>query len=307
MNDFREKLQQRSLFINELRGFFFKRNVIEVDTQLLREFSVTDPYMSAFEVTDSGGQFCGYLQTSPEYAMKCLISRGSGDIFQLSKMFRANENSPMHSCEFSLLEWYRLGINHFELIEEVCDLIESAIGGRARVLMTYQQAFNRFLGIDPFTIGYNALVNITKELVGEIPQGLLFDNLLTLLFSEKVEKLFDPEKITIVHSFPESQASLAKTHLEGNHTVADRFEVYVHGVELANGFNELTDPDAQLERFKTDNQIRKTLGISAMAIDANFMDGLWSGLPDCSGVALGVDRLYMIAQDANSIKQVQVV
>ncbi len=297
-------LKQRADFLNRTREYFSQREIIEVDTALLRSHSVTDPYMSAFKVSDPQGRFCGYLQTSPEYAMKKLICGGSGDIFQLSKMFRANENSPIHAAEFTMLEWYRLGIDHHQLIKQVCEFIVFMSGKKQSELLTYQQAFVRYLKIDPFSISHQDLQAKCRELVGDIPNDLLFDNLLTLLFSEQIESQFDPNIITVIYDYPASQASLAKTRQVDGNQVADRFEVYLAGVELANGFNELTDANIQLQRFKEDNQIRRQLKLPEIDIDMTLIGALKQGLPDCAGVALGLDRLMMIANNCQSIKQV---
>lgn len=300
----KQQLSQRAEFLRKIRDYFYRYEIVEVDTCLLQTHSVTDPYMSAFRVFDPQGAFFGYLQTSPEYAMKKLLCAGSGDIFQLSKMFRANENSPIHAAEFTMLEWYRLGIDHLQLIKQVCEFIIAMTGDRQTELLTYQQAFIRHIQIDPFDISHQNLREKCCELVGEIPNDLLFDNLLTLLFSDQIETQFDSNIITVVYDFPASQASLARTRKIGGVEVADRFEVYLGGVELANGFNELTDASIQLERFKHDNQIRRQLKLPEVEIDMALIEALKQGLPDCAGVALGVDRLMMIAMNYQSIERV---
>ncbi len=300
----KRRLILRAEFLQKTRDFFSSRSVVEVDTRLIQSHSVTDPYMSAFKVSDPQGKFCGYLQTSPEYAMKKLLCNGSGDIFQLSKMFRANENGPMHATEFTMLEWYRVGIDHHQLIKQVCEFIVAMVGDKKRELLTYQQAFIRTLNIDPFEITQSELHAKCRELVGEIPNDLTFDNLLTLLFADQIEKRFDPNLMTVVYDFPASQASLAKTRLIQGREVADRFEVYLSGVELANGFNELTDANLQLARFKQDNQLRRQMKLPEIEIDMDLIEALRKGLPDCAGVALGLDRLMMIALNHPSIDHV---
>lgn len=275
-----------------------------MDTPLLREFSVTDPYMAAFSVISPSGKHQGYLQTSPEYAMKKLLCSGSGDIFQMSKMFRAEEKGTIHSSEFTMLEWYRVDFDHFQLIDEVCCLIQKIVGEKQIQILSYQQAFLTHLSIDPFNVSLDELSQVAKELLGDIPKNLLFDNYLTLLFSEKIETNFDPNQITVVHGFPASQASLAKTRSENGLISADRFEVYLAGMELANGFNELTDAGQQLERFKQDNEVRDELGYSKIKIDEGFIHSLKQGLPECAGVALGVDRLLMIKLGFSNVEEV---
>ncbi len=300
----KKKITQRNQLFTLVRDFFKSRQVLEVDTPLLREFSVTDPYMSAFSAVSPSGKHQGYLQTSPEYAMKKLLCDGSGDIYQMSKMFRADEKGAIHASEFTLLEWYRLGFDHFQLIDEVCLFIQKIVGTKNIQMMTYQQAFLTNLSIDPFNVSFEELSQIADELLGKLPQNLLFDNYLTLLFSEKIETNFDPNKITVVHGFPDSQACLAKTRSENGIVTADRFEVYLAGMELANGFNELTDADQQLKRFKQDNKIREELGYVPVRIDESFIHSLNLGLPDCAGVALGIDRLLMVKCGKKRIEDV---
>lgn len=303
-NSLQTKIRERNKLFELVRHFFAQRDILEVDTPLLREYSVTDPYMAAFSVISPSGKHQGYLQTSPEYAMKKLLCNGSGDIFQMSKMFRADEKGAVHSSEFTLLEWYRIGFDHFQLIDEVCLFIQEIVGKKQIQVFTYQQAFINCLAIDPFNISLDQLSQRATELLGDIPRDLLFDNYLTLLFSEKVETRFDKNIITVVYGFPASQASLAK--IRNNHELitADRFEVYLAGMELANGFNELTDAKHQLQRFEQDNDIRRELGSAEMEIDDGFIQSLKKGLPDCAGVALGIDRLLMVKLSIENIEDV---
>jgi len=300
----KSKIENRNEIFQQTRDFFYQRNVLEVDTPLVRQYTVTDPYMSALGVFDSRENQQGYLQTSPEYAMKELLSDGSGDIFQLSKMFRADEQSKIHSSEFTMLEWYRIGFDHIELIEEVVEFIQQIVGTKKTKIVSYRDVFLSVLSIDPFNISFESLKKKSTQLLGELPEELLFDNYLTLLFSEKIELSFDQNLITIVKDYPASQASLAKARSENGITTADRFEVYLAGMELANGFNELTDPQLQLVRFKEDNQIRKQLGYPEIEIDTGFINALEKGLPNCAGVALGIDRLLMIKLGEKNISEV---
>ncbi|MCF6192977.1 MAG: EF-P lysine aminoacylase GenX [Kangiellaceae bacterium] len=300
----RTKINQRNQLLSQTRHFFAERGVLEVDTSLMREFTVTDPYMSAFSVVSATGKRQGYLQTSPEYAMKKLLSDGSGDIFQLSKMFRAEENSNIHLSEFTLLEWYRLGFDHNQLIQEVCEFLKHIVGHREVAILDYKDCFLNLLSFDPHSISLDKLTDKTRSLLGELPNNLLRDNYLTLLFSEKIEPSFDLNSITVVTNYPASQASLAKTRVVDGVETADRFEVYLNGIELANGFNELTDAKQQLTRFKMDIKIRQQLGYPKIEIDQNFIQCLEKGLPDCAGVALGFDRLLMIKLSESNIEKV---
>ncbi|MGB0495383.1 MAG: EF-P lysine aminoacylase EpmA [Kangiellaceae bacterium] len=302
------KIKKIILARNELlettRLFFKDRNVLEVDTPLLRKYSVTDPYMNAFSVFDSKNNLTGFLQTSPEYAMKIMLSRGAGDIFQLSKMFRAEEQGEIHSPEFTMLEWYREGFDHFQLIQEVTEYIQSILGSMTINKISYENVFQSYLQIDPFKITFDDLRERAEGLLGDIPKNLLFDNYLTLLFSEIIEPQFEKEAITVIHSYPVSQASLAKvSHQQGIQT-ADRFEIYCGGLELANGFNELTDASEQEHRFKEDNVIRQNLQLNEIEIDIEFLVALKKGIPNCAGVALGFDRLLMLKEKVSNISDV---
>ena len=295
---------ERNNLFKEIRSFFEERSVEEVDTSLIRKYSVTDPYMKALSVIDTQNTSQGYLQTSPEYAMKKLLSQGSGDIFQLSKMFRAEEKSPIHALEFTMLEWYRIGFNHFQLMTEVGELLSSICGTHVVERYTYQEVFDKILAIDPFAISTKELKEKALNDLGELPDNLVRDNYLTLLFSEKIEPTFDPNVITFIHSYPISQASLAKARTLHGVQVAERFEVYFGGMELANGFHELTDSKEQCTRFDKDNEIRRKLGYPEMEIDQGLIDALSNGLPNCAGVALGLDRLLMIKLNAKDISEV---
>lgn len=294
----------RAKKLSQIRNYFASRGVLEVDTPLLRKHTVTDPYMNAMQVADHQGKENGFLQTSPEYAMKILLSAGSGDIYQLGKVFRADEKGIHHSPEFTMLEWYRLGWSYFELIEEVHTIIELIAGKKERVNYTYQQAFLKFLNVDPFSITQSELAHIASEKLGVLPDNMLFDNYLSLLFASLIEPAFDPEKVTYVTDFPSSQASLAQKRMVNGMTVASRFEAYCGGLELANGFTELTDVNEQLERFAEDNKQRQKLGYATQKIDTCFINALKTGLPECSGVAVGFDRLLMLASNTDSIEEV---
>jgi lysyl-tRNA synthetase class 2 len=260
--------------------------------------------MNAFSVLTPCGKEQGYLQTSPEYAMKSLLCEGAPDIFQLSKMFRAYEVGSFHLCEFTMLEWYRLGMSYLKLADEVCELLNQLLGPQVKKELSYKEAFLSALKIDPLNITTEDLRQLAEQLINSLPKNLLRDNYLTLLFSDYVEPTFNKNEITVIHSFPASQASLARLSTTSEGLVADRFEVFCGGMELANGFSELSDPDEQLKRFEDDNRQRKQQGLAEIPIDTPFMELLRKGLPSCSGVALGVERLMMIKFNATSIDEV---
>lgn len=297
-------LKIRARCLKNIRDYFNKNAVTEVDTPLLAECSVTDPYMSAMSAQNPEGQHLGYLQTSPEYAMKKLLAAGSGDIFQLGKVFRANEQGKKHSSEFTMLEWYRLGFNEMQLMDEVFHLISLIIGAKKRTDLSYREAFYNSLSIDPFRISYDELKLFSENALGELPQEMLFDNYLTLLFAELVEPCFHPDEVTFVYDFPATQASLATIKSANYGDVARRFEAFCGGLELANGFHELTDAEEQLQRFEQDNKDREQLGYPAMKIDSDLINALKKGVPACAGVALGFDRLLMLRLEEKDIGNV---
>jgi lysyl-tRNA synthetase class 2 len=296
-----EVLRQRSELLRQIRDFFYQRHVLEVDTPALMEHSVTDPYMTALEVVMGKRRF--YLQTSPEYAMKRLLAAGSGDIYQLSKNYRADEVGSKHQPEFTMLEWYRLAWNHHQLMDEVFDLVAEITTISARENFTYQQAFENFLSIDPFDIDDKSLKQLAESHFGKLPEDLFRDDYLTLLFAEKIEPQLGRNAIAFVYDFPASQSALAKV-LPDNPKCAARFEVYCQGMELANGFWELTDPKEQRQRFIEDNKKRQQMGRPTIEIDEAFLAAIEAGLPECSGVALGVDRLIMLALNQTRIEKV---
>jgi len=297
-------LELRAEKIGLIRRYFAGESVLEVDTPLLRPHTVTDPYMRAGRLVNPDGKTRGYLQTSPEYAMKELLSRGSGDIYQLGKVFRADENGPHHSTEFTMLEWYRIGWSFPRLMDEVYQIVELVAGKRKRVDLTYREAFLTHLKIDPFEISAEELAIFAQEKLGALPNNMLKDNYLTLIFSSLIEPRFESSVVTFVYDFPASQASLAKTRDVEGEVVASRFEAYSGGLELANGFEELVDPAEQLKRFNEDNKIRESLGYKKQSIDMGLIGALEKGLPQCSGVAVGVDRLLMLSRQSENITDI---
>ncbi len=294
-------LQRRAECLREIREFFHQRQVMEVDTPALMADSVTDPYMDALSLTVCGHK--AWLQTSPEYAMKRLLASGCGDIYQLSKNYRRDERGRFHQPEFMLLEWYRVGWDHHQLMDEVFDLVAQLTQINERENWSYQGIFQHHLGINPFAISDSELKLFSEQQLGDLPDGLFRDDYLSLLFAEKIEPELGEHSIVFVYDFPASQSSLARL-MEDKPECSARFEVYSRGVELANGFFELTDAEQQEARFRHDNIKRQQMNKPEINLDAAFMAALHSGLPDCSGVALGVDRLLMIAMNQSHINKV---
>ncbi|MGB1197849.1 MAG: elongation factor P--(R)-beta-lysine ligase [Thalassotalea sp.] len=297
----------RANYIHKIREFFIERDVVEVETPLLCHGTVTDVYLEAFKcqfdyeklVTPSDL----YLQTSPEFAMKRLIASGYGSIFQLCKAFRHEESGRFHNPEFSMLEWYRIGFDHFELMDEVDDLLALILKCDQADRYTYQEVFLKHLNIDPLACSIETLKYALHKynIMGDwIEEEQDIDILLQVLFSECIESKIGLHVPCFVYNFPKNQASLARIS-QDNPFVAERFECYFKGIELANGFNELTDSTEQKERFQRDNIKRQSLEKNMKPVDSHFIEALDKGLPQCSGVALGVDRLLMIALNKEDI------
>ncbi|MGR3808774.1 lysyl-tRNA synthetase, class 2 [Pasteurella testudinis DSM 23072] len=297
----------RAKIVAELRSFFIDRGLLEVETPILSEYGVTDVHLSVFE-TQFNAPFQSqakplFLATSPEYHMKRLLAAGSGPIFQICKVFRNEEAGRKHNPEFTMLEWYRPHFDMYRLINEVDDLLQQILDCEAAESFSYQFIFQEYVGLDPLSAEKAELAKKAKE------QGLMEaeqqsrDTLLQYLFSQVVEPKIGQERPAAVYYFPTSQAALAQISSE-DHRVAERFEFYYKGLELANGFNELTDANEQLHRFERDNKQRAAMGLPQRQIDQRFISALQQGMPQCAGVALGVDRLLMIALGQQNIADV---
>jgi lysyl-tRNA synthetase class 2 len=248
-----------------------------------------------------------FLQTSPEFHMKRLLASGYGCIYQIAKAFRHEESGRYHNPEFTMLEWYRIGFDQLELMSEVAELLQAVLGGNKALFTSYQDIFLKTVSVDPLTATFDELVDVlTKQ--GKAVDWLIemndVDLLLQHLFTEIIEPTIGIEQPQFIYNFPIAQASLAKRSTD-DPRVAQRFECYFKGIELVNGFNELTDADEQAVRFEEDNAKRVAQGLSVKPIDKNFIDALTYGLPQCSGVALGIDRLVMLALDIKGISEVQ--
>lgn len=305
-----QTLQQRAKYLASIRVFFAERSVLEVETPQLSKHGVTDPYLVSFNTEFVGPEnkqgLALFLQTSPEYAMKRLLCAGSGCIFQICKAYRNEEAGRLHNPEFTLLEWYRVGFNHFDLMDEMAELLVRVLNCSAPQQISYQQAFIEHLSIDPHTATLQQLQALVMELeiADFAEQENDPDTLLQILFSHCIEPKIGQHSPCMVYHFPASQAALARINTD-DPRVAERFEVYYQGIELANGFHELADAQEQRRRFEQDNHKRRTLGYRPMLPDEKLLRALEQGLPDCAGVALGIDRLLMLALTHNCIDSVQ--
>lgn len=300
-----ETLKSRAALLARIRAFFAARDVLEVDTPLLAQYGVTDPHLENLQTSLSGTAY--YLQTSPEYAMKRLLAAGSGCIYQLGKVFRADEQSARHNPEFTMLEWYRVGFDMADLIAEVGALLQETLQAPALKRITYQQLFIEYIGVDP--LGENAIAELQAALAQreDLRDWALSETDLDTLLDGAMALVIEPQLDTTVPyavtHYPASQAALAQLD-EAEPRVALRFEVFYGGLELANGYQELTDAKQQAQRFVADNARRAELGKPARYGDERLLAALQHGLPACSGVALGFDRLALLACHKKHIKEV---
>lgn len=300
----------RAELLRQIRAFFHCRDVLEVETPVLSAGTVTDEHIDGFSTeflyANTGRPVSLFLQTSPEYAMKRLLCAQSGAIYQIGKAFRHEGEGRWHNPEFTMLEWYRPGFDHFMLMKEVDALLHEVLGATTdSEMITYQNAFITHLGIDPLTSPTSSIHQKMLECGIDIDgmESLSRDSQLQLLFSYCIEPKIGLKAPCFVYDFPASQAALAKIS-SSDSRVAERFEVYFKGIELANGFNELSEPAEQRERFKQDNKKRALSGLPEKPIDEHFLQALESGLPECAGVALGIDRLLMLKVGASHIQDV---
>ncbi len=298
----RTALEARAALLSQLRAFFQSRRVLEVETPLLCTSGVTDSAIEPLIVPTS--PTLRYLQTSPEYAMKRLLAAGSGDIFQICKAFRAGEYGRKHNPEYTILEWYRLSFDHHAMIREVAELLGELLPHRGWQIWSWAALFQHILEVDGHVATLAELNAVASDRLGNIPDGLDRDALLDLLFTHCVEPALASWGIVFVVDYPASQAALARLLHDRSPLVGARFECYVDGVELANGYWECIDPGELERRFQQDNQRREVAGLEVRPIDPLFLAAMTSGVPPCSGVALGVDRLLALRLGAGSLADV---
>ena len=290
-----DTLKARADLYRAVRVFFDARQVLEVDTPVLSRHATVDRHIDSFSTADARG----WLQTSPEFAMKRLLCAGSGAIWQMAKVFRAEEAGRFHNPEFTLLEWYRVGFDHHALMNEVEALLRAAgVTGPTFARMSYGEAFDRHAGIDPFTASVDALKALpeAEAFADETDRDVLLD----LWMSHRVGPRLGRGTPCFVHDFPASQAALSRV-VDGR---AQRFELFWEGLELAKGFWELRDAGEQHRRFTGEQAWRAARGLPVPPLDAHLIAALDHGLPDCAGVALGLDRLLMRLLHLESLGEV---
>jgi lysyl-tRNA synthetase class 2 len=309
-----EILKLRARMLEGIRAFFSARGVLEVETPILSHAATTDPNLASFVTRYTGpGHPRGgvlYLHTSPEFPMKRLLAAGCGSIYQLCKVFRDGESGRHHNPEFTMLEWYRTGFDHHALMNEVAELVTTLLTGRLTLgpaeKLTYAEAFERDCGLDPHRAPVTELAACAARCGIAPPDSLADDDLggwRDLLLTHRVEPHLGRAHLTFLYDYPASQAALARVR-PGDPPLASRFELYLEGIELANGFHELGNAEEQQTRFQHDLARRNALGLPAVPADEHLLAALRHGLPDCAGVALGFDRLVMLATGASSIQDV---
>jgi lysyl-tRNA synthetase class 2 len=296
-------IEQRSILLRKLRDFFHRRAFIEVETPLLASEIIPELHIEPLRVADGA-----FLQASPELHMKRLLAAGAKAIFQITRSFRDGEQGPLHNREFTLVEWYRVGDDMHAGIDLLDDLTQSLLGTPPAQRTTYAGMFQRTLRISPHTATTDELASAARTAQIAVPEGMDRENRdewLNLLLATRVEPQLGRDRPEIIYHYPATQASLAKViRVANGHEVAERFELYYRGIELANGFHELTDAAEQRRRFEAVNATRAANGRRVLPLPDSLLAALERGLPHCSGCALGFDRLMMLAVGAQSIKDV---
>ena len=299
-------LRLRATLLQRARQYFAETGALEVETPSLVRAAVTDVHLESLEVRGEDGSLAGFLHTSPEYAMKRLLCAGMPDVYQVARVFRAGERGRHHNPEFTMLEWYRLGIDHRALMRDVEALLRTLLEPQRTVSptrhLTYCEAFEASLGVDALAADVREIAAALRRAGVDVPESLREDRdgLLDLAMATLVAPGFPADRVTFLCDFPASQAALARVR----GPVASRFEAFWGALELANGFHELGDAAEQSRRFAADLAARRRRGQPERAPDARFIAALGAGLPACAGVALGFDRVAMVATGASHIDEV---
>lgn len=306
-----DTLKRRARLLADVRRFFAGRDVLEVDTPILSQAAPTATYLDSFR---SNYQPPGcepktyFLQTSPEFSMKRLLAAGSGDIYQVAKVFRHGELGRLHNPEFTMLEWYRPALDYAGLMQEVDELLQQVAAMPAARKISYHAVFQQYLELDIEQADAHTLKQISLTAISGLPDDWRTDRdgWLEMLMSEIIEpQLKQLQQPVIIYDFPASQAQLAKVYQnQDGIKVAARFEVYAGGLELANGYDECLDATELRGRFEADNKQRHQQGKTQMPVDERLLEAIQSGLPPCTGVALGLDRLLMLVVNKTCLSDV---
>ena len=301
----RETLIRQAELLTHIRHFFAEREVIEVDTCALAEYGATDPTVVNMSVSDEADVGIGFLQFSPEIAMKCLLAEGSGDIFQICHAFRAGETGRIHRPEFRMLEWYRLGFDHHQLMAELRLLLEPLLDGYTWREASYAELFKAHVGIDPHHASADLLfarAGLSMDLAANAidDRNLLFD----VIFSHQIQPQLDANQALFIYDFPREQAAYAKISDNPPHHSA-RFELLIGTTEIANGYHEVVDPVEQAKRHAQERALRQQRGCRDIEFDPKLIAAMEAGLPSCAGVAVGLDRLMMVIWGLDSLEAVE--
>ncbi|MFH1759828.1 MAG: EF-P lysine aminoacylase EpmA [bacterium] len=297
-------IKLRARLLEKIRAFFLSRNIFETKTPILGNYSNIDPNIEPISVMLGNKKM--FLHTSPEPAMKKLLCRGSGSIFQICEVFRNDERGKLHNPEFTMVEWYCIGMDHHDLMAQVNDLADMVLHCGTVRKMKYACAFEEHAGINPLRASCSEIyARIIK--LGLNPDQAIdrtnIDQCLEFLFSAKVSPNLGMEQPVFMYDYPASQCGLAKLNID-NPCTARRFELFIKGIEICNGYHELTDSEEYMRRFEKINRERMASGKPHLPVDMELINLIGQGLPDCAGVALGFDRLVMLAAGAESLDQV---
>lgn len=298
-------LRDRAVMLAAARSFFQLKGVIEVDCPQITAAASVDAHIDLIPILHHNET--RYLHSSPEYGMKRMLSEGLGDIYQLSHVFRHGEWGSKHNPEFTMAEWYRLDITFQEMIAETVDFIRLFLGDLPTITQSYREVFQTYAGFDYLKMSEHDLAAYLEDrgitpYPDVVEEGK--DALLNLVIGTIIEPCLGQNELFVLAYYPASQSALAQTRWHGDEQVSERFEVYYKGVELANGYHELTNPQEQHQRLIEANTSRQRLGKPALPIDYLFLKALEKGLPDCCGVAVGFDRLMMLRHHRTNIADV---
>ena len=301
-------LQQRAAAYAAIRRFFAAREVLEVHTPVMLRHAVTDVHIDCIAIADDSASAAAYLRSSPEFAIKRLLAAGCGDCYELGPVFRAGEAGRWHNPEFTMLEWYRVGWSRQQLAQECIELLyelhKDFLHWPVRTC-SYSELCREHLGCDLISADDNTLHQLAVDCGLSAADNWLRTQLLDYLFSHAVQPRLPAQQITLVHEFPPEQAALAELcRNSAGELVASRFELYLGSVEIANAYQELTDAEELATRFASDNRLRAALGKASIEPDQRLLDAMRHGLPACAGVALGVDRLLAVIEDAAQLADV---
>jgi len=298
-----ERLRDRALMLQKARSFFAERKIIEVDCCALGPRAAIDSNIDVIGAAVSDRE-TGFLHTSPEYAMKRLLAAGSGDIYYLGHVFRKGDIGRLHNPEFSMAEWYRLGISFSDMIRETCDFLSLFLGPLPVSTISYREAFARYAHLDYTAAPLDRLRSACKDYGACGADNWDRDASVHFLLTRAVEPHLGKKELTVFADYPPHEAALACVVEKNGERVAERFEIYCEGIELANGYHELANASELRDRFESENSLRRQKNKETYLLDEAFLSALQTGFPECCGVSVGFDRAFMLRSRATSISQV---